>query len=106
MWKALSPHTMLAVEMDGKPIPHLHGGPVRALVPGFVGSASIKWLERIIVLPDEFDGFYMKSNYTAPRADNDKDVYSLQSLEVKSLIVAPTEGATLRPGGHGPARAS
>src|SRR2546422_1201285 len=31
------------------------------------------------------------------RADNDKDVYSLQSLEVKSLIVAPTEGATLRP---------
>ena len=98
VWKALSPYTMLAVEMGGKPIPHLHGGPVRALVPGFVGSASIKWLERIIVLPDEFDGFYMKSNYTAPRADNDKDVYSLQSLEVKSLIVAPTEGATLRPG--------
>jgi sulfite oxidase len=98
IWKALSPHTMLAFEMGGKPVPHLHGGPVRALVPGFVGSASIKWLERIMVLPDEFDGFYMKSNYTAPRADNDKDVYSLQSLEVKSLIVAPADGASLSAG--------
>src|SRR5882724_7194925 len=92
MWKALSPHTMLAFDIGGKPIAHLHGGPVRALVPGFVGSASVKWLERIMVLPDEFDGFYMKSNYTAPRAENDKDVYSLQSLEVKSLIVVPAEG--------------
>jgi DMSO/TMAO reductase YedYZ molybdopterin-dependent catalytic subunit len=98
MWKAQSPHTMLAWEMGGGPIPHLHGGPVRALVPGFVGSASVKWLERIMVLPDEFDGFYMKSNYTAPRAESDKEVYSLQSLEVKSVIVVPAEGAKLTPG--------
>jgi hypothetical protein len=60
-------------------------------VPGFVGSASIKWVEGIMVLREEFDGFYMKSNYTAPRADNDKEVYSLGSLEVKS-IPTPSEG--------------
>ena len=98
MWKALSPHTMVAFEMGGKPIPHLHGGPVRVIVPGFVGSASIKWLERVMVQVDEFDGFYMKSNYTTPRVDNDKEIYSLQSLEVKSMIVAPAEGATIPPG--------
>lgn len=98
MWKAVSPHTMLALEMGGKPIPHLHGGPVRAIVPGFVGSASMKWLERIMVRTDEFDGFYMKSNYTAPRVDNDKEIYSLQSLEVKSVIVGPAEGARLPAG--------
>ena len=97
-WKAMEEHTMLAWDMGGKPIPHLHGGPVRGIVPGFVGSASIKWLERIMVLPDEFNGFYMKSNYTAPRADNDKEIYSLQSLEVKSIIVSPSEGARLAPG--------
>jgi hypothetical protein len=51
-----------------------------------------------MVQPDEFNGFYMKSNYTAPRADNDKEVYSLQSLEVKSVIVAPAEGAKLGAG--------
>jgi len=94
-WKALEPHTMIALEMNGKPLPHLHGGPARVVVPGFVGSASMKWLEQITALTDEFNGFYMKSNYTAPRADNEKEVYSLQSVEVKSLIVAPADGSKL-----------
>jgi len=101
MWKALERHTMIALEMGGKPIPHLHGGPARVVVPGFVGSASIKWLERLMLLTEEFNGFYMKSNYTAPRADNDKEIYSLQSLEVKSVIVGPADGARL-PAGRTP----
>lgn len=98
LWKALAPHTMIALEMGGKPIPHLHGGPARVIVPGFVGSASSKWIERIVLLAEEFDGFYMKSNYTAPRADDDKQVYSLQSLEVKSLIVSLADGARVGAG--------
>jgi len=98
MWKALERHTMIALEMGGKPLPHLHGGPARVIVPGFVGSASIKWVERIMLLTEEFNGFYMKSNYTAPRADSDKEVYSLQSLEAKSIIVGPADGARLQPG--------
>jgi hypothetical protein len=40
----------------------------------------------------------MKSNYTAPRVDNDKEIYSLESLEVKSVIVSPGEGAKLAAG--------
>src|SRR3989441_10785274 len=47
MWKALERHTMIALEMGGKPLAHLHGGPARAIVPGFVGSASVKWLHPI-----------------------------------------------------------
>lgn len=100
MWKATNPYTMIALEMNGQPLPHLHGGPARALVPGFVASASSKWLERILVLTEEFNGFYMKSNYTAPRVDNDKEIYSLQSVEVKSLIVHPTDGTKLAPPGR------
>jgi sulfite oxidase len=95
MWKAASPYTVIALEMNGKPLPHLHGGPARVLVPGFVASASIKWVERIMVLPEEFNGFYMKSNYTAPRVDNASEIYSLQSVEVKSLIVHPADGMKL-----------
>jgi DMSO/TMAO reductase YedYZ molybdopterin-dependent catalytic subunit len=98
LWKAWESHTIIALEMGGRPLPQLHGGPARILVPGFVGSASIKWVERITLLPDEFDGFYMKTNYTAPRADSDKEVYSLQSLEVKSIIVSPRDGARVPPG--------
>ena len=57
MWKAVNPQTLIALEMNGTPLPPLHGGPARALVPGFVASASMQWLERIIVQADEFDGF-------------------------------------------------
>jgi sulfite oxidase len=98
LWKAMEPHTMLALEMNDKPIPSLHGGPVRVIVPGFIGSASIKWLEHVSVIPDEFGGQFMKRSYRAPRAEDEKETYSLQSLEVKSLIVGPAEGTRLGPG--------
>jgi DMSO/TMAO reductase YedYZ molybdopterin-dependent catalytic subunit len=92
IWKARDRHTMIALEMADKPIPHLHGGPARIISPGFVGSASVKWVERIMVLPEEFDGPYMKRSYRAPRAEDENDTYSLQSLEVKSIIVGPGDG--------------
>jgi len=98
LWKAVEAHTMLAVEMNGQPIPQLHGGPVRVVVPGFVGSASIKWLERIAVRTEEFDGAFMARSYRAPRAEDDKETYSLQSLEVKSLVIGPADGARLPAG--------
>lgn len=40
---------LLAYEMNGEPLPADHGAPVRALVPGWVGIASIKWVGRIEV---------------------------------------------------------
>jgi len=98
IWKALEPHTMIAFEMDGKPLPQIHGAPARVIVPGWIGSASIKWLERIMVIPNEFDGSFMKRSYRAPRAEDEKDTYSLQSLEVKSLILGPLDGAKLQAG--------
>jgi len=98
VWKAREPHTMLAWEMNGAPLPHLHGGPVRAVVPGWIGSASIKWVERILVIPEEFNGAFMKRGYRAPRAEDEKDTYSLQSLEVKSLIIGPASGTRLSAG--------
>jgi DMSO/TMAO reductase YedYZ molybdopterin-dependent catalytic subunit len=98
LWKALERHTMIALEMNGKPVSALHGGPARVVVPGFVGSASIKWLERITLRADEFDGGFMTRSYRAPRAEDEKETYSLQSLEVKSLIVAPADGARVTAG--------
>ena len=40
---------LLAYELNGEPLPRDHGFPVRALVPGWVGASSIKWLGRIHV---------------------------------------------------------
>ena len=50
--KALDPDTILAYEMNGEPLPRDHGFPLRAIVPGWVGSSQIKWLGRIVVSSD------------------------------------------------------
>ena len=47
--KALEPDTLLAYAMNGEVLPRDHGYPLRALVPGWVGSASVKWLGHVIV---------------------------------------------------------
>ena len=47
--KALHPDTLLAYALNGGALPKDHGFPLRALVPGWVGSSSVKWLGRIEV---------------------------------------------------------
>ena len=47
--KAMHPDTLLAYALNGETLPKDHGFPLRALVPGWVGSANIKWLGRIVV---------------------------------------------------------
>ena len=47
--KALHPDTLLAYALNGEALPKDHGFPLRALVPGWVGSANVKWLGRIVV---------------------------------------------------------
>ena len=47
--KAMHPDTLLAYALNGDTLPRDHGYPLRALLPGWVGSSSIKWLNRIVV---------------------------------------------------------
>lgn len=100
LWKARDAHTLLALEMNGRPVPHLHGGPVRLLVPGWIGSASLKWLTRLTLAETEWNGPFMQRSYRSPRVDDPKQTYSLQSLECKSVIVTPGDRAQLAAGTH------
>ena len=47
--KAMHPDTLLAYALNGETLPKDHGFPLRAVVPGWVGSSHIKWLGRIVV---------------------------------------------------------
>src|SRR5450755_763078 len=47
--KARRPEVLLAWAMNGKPLPVVHGAPLRVVVPGYIGARSVKWLERIEV---------------------------------------------------------
>jgi DMSO/TMAO reductase YedYZ molybdopterin-dependent catalytic subunit len=103
--KALHPDTVIALEMNGQPLPPLHGFPLRAVIPGWEGAYSIKWLTNLTVLDRESDSFWVATAYryptrrVAPGATVDaKDMAPLTGLAVKSLITKPLDGATIAPG--------
>jgi DMSO/TMAO reductase YedYZ molybdopterin-dependent catalytic subunit len=103
--KALHPDTILAYEMNGQPIPLLHGAPVRAIIPGWEGAYSVKWLTSLRVADRESDSFWVATAYrypvrrVAPGAAVDaKDMAPLTGLVVKSLITRPLDGATVNVG--------
>jgi len=56
--KALEPTTLVALEMNGVPLPHRHGFPARAIVPGYFGEKHVKWLTRIELTTARGKGFY------------------------------------------------
>ncbi len=103
--KCLHPATLLAYEMNGEPLPLQHGFPLRGIVPGWEGAASVKWLTRLSVQEREADGFFMATAYRYPsrpvapgEAVDAADMQVLTSLEVKSILSAPREGAWFAPG--------
>jgi DMSO/TMAO reductase YedYZ molybdopterin-dependent catalytic subunit len=56
--KAMEETTLLALEMNGVPLPQRHGFPLRAIVPGFFGEKHVKWLTRIELTTADAKGFY------------------------------------------------
>lgn len=104
--KAMERSTLLATKMNGSSLTPSHGFPVRALVPGWIGSASIKWLQEIRILSHEFHGFYMDPGYRIPVASPSAESGSvktvpLTSLRAKSIIAEPADGAFLEPSQQG-----
>jgi len=61
--KAMKPTTLLAYEMNGVQLPHRHGYPLRAIVPGYFGEKNVKWLTRIEVADANAKGFYEKQGW-------------------------------------------
>ena len=94
--KALDPDTLLAHRMNGEVLSTEHGGPLRAIVPGWYAMASVKWLVRIRVLDHPFDGFFQKLRYILTEEGGDiTSSPPLTALRVKSLIVQPGAGGII-----------
>ena len=95
--KAMDEHTLIALKMNGELLPAAHGFPARLLVPGWIGSAMQKWLNRIWVRDKVHDSEKM-SGYAYripayPIAPGDKppveDMRIATAWQVKSLITKP-----------------
>src|ERR1700730_5313646 len=60
--KAVQPEVLIAYQMNGRDLSRDHGYPVRAIVPGHYGMASVKWLTRIQVVREPFQGYWQTSD--------------------------------------------
>lgn len=96
---------LLALQMNGKPLPPNHGAPVRVVTPGIAGARSVKWLDRITVQMTESNNHYQRHDYkilppeatTAEEAENWWDrVGALQDMPVNSVIAIPASNSQVR----------
>ncbi|MDF1609819.1 sulfite oxidase [Hoeflea sp. YIM 152468] len=79
---------MLVYAMNGQPLLPQHGAPLRLIVPGWYGMASVKWLDRIEALREPFDGFQQVRTYRFREHDGDPG-RPVTTMRVKSLMVPP-----------------
>ena len=105
MAKAMHADTIIAWDMNGQPIPLPHGSPLRAIIPGWEGAYSVKWLNALNVLAKDSESFWVATGYRYPNrrvapgaAVDAKDMEPLTGLVVKSLITTPANGAALAAG--------
>ena len=100
--KAMDENTLLAWDMNGAPLPKVHGYPLRLVVPGWVGSASTKWLHTLSVLDSPFKGTFMTSSYVRPKWPIEPgqkmppDTVSTEAWPVKSMITFPAPNARVK----------
>ena len=96
MRKLMHESTILALEMNGQPLPDLHGGPVRLIVPGWDGACWVKWVSSITLSDKIHSGFYMATAYRFPKyavapggAAKPADLEVLEGMAVKSFFAKP-----------------
>jgi DMSO/TMAO reductase YedYZ molybdopterin-dependent catalytic subunit len=96
--KAIQPEVLIAYQMNGRDLPLDHGYPVRAVVPGHYGVASVKWLTHVHAVREPFRGYWQTSDYGYWDYLDGKPVRrALGEMKVKSEIVRPRVYETLAP---------
>ncbi len=79
---------LLAYEVNGVPLPPQHGAPLRLVVPGWYGMTSVKWLARITLVDEPFDGYQMRESYRL-RLGEDEPGTPVTRIAPRSLMVPP-----------------
>lgn len=99
--KARRPEVLLAWSMNGAPLEPVHGAPLRVVVPGYIGARSVKWVERIEVRAEPWDGWFQQVAYRLLPEDGTPGPGAGMPLGLAALnadILAPADGATVPAG--------
>ena len=106
--KAMDDNTIVATRMNGQPIPHFNGAPVRLIVPGWTATYWMKHLTSVRASAKPFDGFWMKGAYRIPNGmfpvvqrflTQETDANTpITEIVVNSVIATPSEGQRFQMG--------
>ncbi len=102
--KALGAEVLLVWQMNDQPLPAVHGGPVRVVVPGYIGARSVKWVEHITARAEPSDNYFQASAYRLLPADADPaalkpgDGIPLGPIALNSAILSPVDGSSATAG--------
>ena len=92
---------LLAWEMNGEPLAHAHGGPLRLVVPGYSGVNNIKYIKRLAFTEVETDAAIQRTGYrlSPPGTKGDPKYPAVWEMELKSWINGPAPEAGTVPAG-------
>lgn len=102
--KALAGEVLLATRLNGVPLPPAHGFPLRAVVPGWIGARSVKWLGRINLLDCPSDNYFQSQAYRVQREANSekpRDVsagIAMSGVPLNAVILDPAPGQVVPAG--------
>jgi sulfite oxidase len=99
--KALRSEVLLAWEMNGAPLEPVHGAPLRAVVPGYIGARSVKWLTRVELRAAPWEGYYQHIAYRLLRPDQSPAPgagIELGEIGLNCDVLSPAVGARVGPG--------
>lgn len=99
--KAMDPDTLLAWAQNGEYLRHVHGAPLRLIVPGWSGNWSVKWIKEIEVLDRDTPCYYQTQYFVLGEGPDDPNKRPCKELGVKSIITYPIdEDSPLKCGTH------
>jgi hydroxyacylglutathione hydrolase len=99
--KALGPDVLLADEINGEPLPPVHGWPLRVVVPGYIGARSVKWLASVTAQSEPSTNHFQARAYrlvppgarrTGPTG---QPGFALGELPLTSVVCRPRDGEAL-----------
>lgn len=90
---------LLAWAMNGGDLTRDHGFPLRAIVPGHYGMASVKWLTDVRAVRKPFDGHFQTTDYAYwAEMDGNPVRRPLSCMKLKSSIARPRTGEIVKAG--------
>lgn len=104
--KARAEEALLAYQMNGQPLPATHGFPLRAVVPGFIGARSVKWLRKIKIQKEPSQNFFQTQAYklfpphVRPETVNWEHGQMLGELFTTAAVCSPVKRAMDLPAGE------